>query len=100
MDDKIVELIGRRRNQILVHSCIYYRLNDNIIDDFHFDKLSKELVQLQNDFKEESKTAPLYNDFLLFDGTTGFDLPINDTNVILTAKRLLHYHKEINKGGV
>lgn len=30
---EIAELIHRRREQMLVHSYIYYQLNDNIIDD-------------------------------------------------------------------
>lgn len=32
-DSKIKELISRRRRQILVHSVIYYKLNENLIDD-------------------------------------------------------------------
>ena len=29
----IAELLNRRRRQILVHSVIYYKMNDNLISD-------------------------------------------------------------------
>ena len=46
---KIYELIQQRRLQLLVHSRIYYVLNNNIISDKQFDEFAKELVQLQKD---------------------------------------------------
>lgn len=39
--------IRRMRRQILVHSIIYYRFSDNLIDDFKYDKIARELVKLQ-----------------------------------------------------
>ncbi len=39
----LLEWVNRRQRQILVHSFLYYQLNENIIDDFTFDKWSKEL---------------------------------------------------------
>ena len=32
-DEEIKEKIKQRRTQMLVHSCIYYELNDNIVPD-------------------------------------------------------------------
>ena len=46
---EIYELIQQRRLQLLVHSRIYYVLNNNIISDKQFDDFAKELVQLQKD---------------------------------------------------
>ena len=43
------ELIKRRRIQVLVHSCIYYALDDNIVPDHIFDNWAKELEQLMKD---------------------------------------------------
>ena len=85
----MVALTNRRRHQILILSCIYYRLGENIIDDFTFDKWSRELVELQFKYEEESKACRYYKDFKSFDGTTGFDLPIHITQVIARAKKVL-----------
>ena len=49
---KIRELINRRRRQILVHSVIYYRMNDNLISDDQWAKWALELETLQNDYPE------------------------------------------------
>ena len=41
----ILEKINRRQNQILLHSCIYYKLATSITSDAQFDDWSKELVK-------------------------------------------------------
>ena len=43
----IKELIKRRRLQLLIHSYIYYELNDNIVSDATWSKWAMELVKLQ-----------------------------------------------------
>lgn len=45
----IRELIHRRRSQIIVHSVLYYRLDETLISDSQFDLWSIELVKLQSD---------------------------------------------------
>lgn len=77
MNDKIIELIKRRRFQMLVHSYIYYELNQNIITDGQWSKWAKELESLQKDYPNESKEAPYYDDFKLFDGSSGAFLPLH-----------------------
>ena len=86
---KIYELIQQRRLQLLVHSRIYYVLNNNIISDKQFDKFAKELVQLQKDYPQISKDVIFYNSFKNWDGTTGFDLPLEDPWVVQKANQLL-----------
>ena len=49
---KIAELILQRRLQMLVHSYIYYELNDNIISDNTWSKWAVELADLQNKYPE------------------------------------------------
>lgn len=44
---KIAQLILQRRLQMLVHSYIYYKLNDNIISDSTWSKWAVELADLQ-----------------------------------------------------
>lgn len=85
----VAELIKRRRLQLLVHSCIYYRLNDNIIDDHTFDRWSDELVKLQTDYPDISKQVEWYEAFKDWDGSTGAFLPINDPWVVGHAEYLL-----------
>lgn len=94
---KIYELIKRRRLQILVHSCIYYELNQNIISDATFNSWSKQLVDLQNKYPEISKKVKFYEDFKDFDGSTGFNLPYDDIDVISRATSLLKYKEKTNE---
>lgn len=89
-DKAIKDLINKRRRQILIHSCIYYRMNDSIIDDNKFDIWSNELVTLQNKYPKIADSCIYAKDFKNFDGTTGFDLPINDSWVIGVAMQLLN----------
>lgn len=72
-----VEVVQRR---ILVHSFIYYHLNDNVIPDQRFDKLCRLLVKKIEQYgpKKMAKTEYGYV-FYDFDGSTGFDL-INRLN--------------------
>ena len=91
--DNIVELIKRRRLQILIHSALYYTLNENVIDDHTYDKWSKELAELQRDYPQESKLAPMYDDFAEFDGSSGFDLPHKAPDVVNRARHILKYAK-------
>lgn len=91
--------IRRMRRQILVHSIIYYRFNDNLIDDFEYDKIARELVKLQAKNPEISEKVPDFiDDFRDFgkDGCySGYNLKgTTDVNMIRIAKRTLDYaHK-------
>lgn len=95
LDPVIMEKIKRRRRQIMVHSLIYYRLNNNLIDDKTFDKWAYELVDLQKQYPEESKAVELYEDFKDWDGTTGFNL--NYFPFWHIAERLLNYRSKIDE---
>ena len=49
----IKEKIRQRRRQMLVHSYIYYELDDNIVSDAQWAKWAKELEQLQKNYPKE-----------------------------------------------
>lgn len=85
---KIAELIQQRRLQVLVHSCIYYNLNKNLVSDATWDKWARELVQLQADYPKIAEKVIWAEAFDGFDGSTGFDLPIHDDWVVNKAKQL------------
>lgn len=86
---KIAEKIQQRRYQILVHSCIYYHMGQNIISDYEWDEWARELRDLQNQYPEISKQVTLYEYFKDWDAYTGFHLPITLDWVIEKAERLL-----------
>ena len=94
MNSEIIEQITRRRWQILIHSVIYYQLNDNLISDYTYDAWSKELADLQKSYYDESKAAPLYKEFQKFDGSSGYDLPVKDGKYIGKALYLLRISKK------
>lgn len=91
-DLEIADKILRRRLQMLIHSCLYYNLNTNIVDDRQFDTWARELVQLQKENIDISKKVAWAEAFENFDGHTGFDLPINDPWVIKKANYILKGH--------
>lgn len=96
----VTELIKRRRLQILVHSAIYYRFNENIISDHTYDAWSKELAELQQKYPTEAKQAPYAVAFAEYDGSSGFDLPTSDPWVVNKALQILTYHKkEVMRNG-
>ena len=86
---EIVDKIQRRRLQLLVHSCIYYEMDKNLISDRQWDEWARELVQLQKDYPEESKQAIWYEAFKDWDASTGAFLPLKDPWVVNKAKYLL-----------
>jgi hypothetical protein len=88
-EDKVLALINRRQRQILVHSYLYYKLNENIWNDSQFDQASVELVQLMKEHSEKAKESQWYNDFKDWDGSSGFDLPFTNESTISAAYRTL-----------
>ena len=86
---EIAELIQQRRFQILIHSCIYYHFNSNLISDKQFDSWARELAQLQIDYPEIASQVTYAEYFEGFDGTTGFDLPLENEWVMQKASQIM-----------
>ena len=87
-DLQIAEKIQQRRYQMLVHSCLYYHLNQNIISDKQWDAWARELRDLQNQYPEISKQVTLYEYFRDWDASTGAFLPITESWVIVKARQV------------
>ena len=85
---QIAETIQRLRLKVLVHSCIYYHLNGNVIEDKKFDDMARELVKLQTSYPIIAERVCYADAFKGFDGHTGFDLPITDPWVVSKAEKL------------
>ena len=96
--DEVRSLILRRRLQILVHSCIYYELNDNIIPDSTWSAWAEELVKLQKQYPKIAERVDYAKEFKDFDGSTGFNLPTRNPEVMSKARYLLKLHKEDKHG--
>ena len=99
MKQKIVEKIQQRRLQILVHSYIYYELNDNIISDSQWNKWAHELVELQRKYPKESSSVIHADTFKDFDGSTGMDLAYSDPFIVNRANYLLSMKKSLKSIG-
>lgn len=93
----IKEKIKQRRRQMLVHSYIYYELNQNIVSDHKWAEWAKELAQLQKDYPEESKAVEEYEQFKDWDGSSGAFLKFGD-DIKTVAKILLDAQKEVKSG--
>lgn len=81
--------LKRRWFQVLVHSCIYYRLNTNIISDSKWNKWAKELYSMVHKYPRIAKSMPWSKELLKFNPATGFDLPMNDPWVLAKAQQLV-----------
>lgn len=88
-NESVLELIQRRRLQLLIHSCIYYEYNESLVTDEQWKNWAMELETLQNEYKVESELAPWTDAFREFDHSTGFNLPTTDPWVMGTARWIL-----------
>lgn len=80
---------------VLIHSYIYYELNNSIWSDKHFDEVAKQLTIMQNNYSKSwiKKHSQYGYAFMDFDGTTGFDLwerlTKRDKRVIMNLSNLI-----------
>ena len=95
----IKEKIKQRRLQILIHSYIYYELDQNIVSDEKWNKWAHELVELQKKYPEESKSTIYYEEFKDFDGSTGMDLSYPDDFIVNRANYLLAMKNSLKPNG-
>lgn len=87
---KIAAKIQQRRYQMLVHSYIYYELDNNIVSDSQWSKWATELAELQTKYPDISEQVIYAEDFEDWDGSTGAFLDFSGKpNIIATAHRLL-----------
>ena len=69
------EYINFLQRFIIVHSYIYYELNDNAISDKDYDSKAKELVRYKNGYPVLWKSSEYYKQFGDdYNGATGFSL--------------------------
>ena len=91
---KIAEKIQQRRLQMLVHSYIYYRMDDNIVTDHQWSAWATELADLQNKYPNIEKQVPFRKGFEDWDGSSGAFLPLNEPWIKTKARKLLGLPEE------
>lgn len=70
-----LEQINWLQRYIIVHSYIYYQLNDNFISDHVYDARSKQLVELKERHPKEWRRSQYYRQFGKdYNGATGMGL--------------------------
>lgn len=72
---KLSEKIRQRRIQMLVHSYLYYEMDENVIDDHKWQEWADELVELQ----KQKMNIGFYDEaFSDWTGASGAFLPFDD----------------------
>lgn len=94
-DSEIAELINRRRRQVLVHSVLYYRMNENLVSDSQWAAWAVELEELEKKYPHIGKTLPYADDFKNFEHSSGYNLPLHDSWAVNKAHQLLALHRKL-----
>lgn len=82
---------------IILHSYIYYELDDSVISDKDYDAKAKELVRYKNEYPDLWKSSEYYKQFGdEYNGSTGFtlyhDLNDHQKDIIQSIAALIHKH--------
>jgi len=86
----VKERIRQRRAQMLIHSYLYYVLDQPIVSDHQWQQWADELVELQLSNKVQ---IGFYDaEFCDWNGSTGMHLP-KDRYVVSVATRVLKHHQ-------
>jgi hypothetical protein len=92
----IKEKIRQRRAQMLIHSCLYYEMNDSIVDDHTWQRWADELTELQDEYPEHCKLDYFDKEFVGWNGSSGYHLPLRDPYVYSKAQYILRISTEKN----
>ena len=84
----ILEKINQRERQLLVHCCLYYGMNENIISDDKYDFFSFDLADLIKKYPDDFKKSAYYKDFLEFNPSTGLGIKYRKPEIIKVAYHL------------
>ena len=91
------ELIQRKIRQYLLHSFLYYQLDESILADRHYDEICAEVLQLMN---TNGGSSPLpYHELVkksLSEDASGFSVRKYPAEIISSALHLLYQHNAVN----
>jgi hypothetical protein len=94
--EEVKSKIRQRRAQMLVHSCIYYELNDNIVSDHQWQAWADELQQLQEQNPDCCNIDFFDWEFRDWTGATGNHLPHRNPWVYNKAQHILSITRNMN----
>jgi NAD-dependent DNA ligase len=87
------ELIQQKMRQYLLHSFLYYQLDESIIADRYYDQICAEVLQLMETHKGSSHLP--YQELVkksLSEDTSGFSVRKYPAEIISSALHLLYQH--------
>ena len=90
------ELIRQKIRQYLVHSFLYYQLDESIISDQHYDEICFEVLQLM-ETDADAHLLP-YHELVktsLSDDASGFSIRKYPAEIISSAMHLLYQHNPV-----
>ena len=90
------ELIQQKILQYLVHSFLYYQLDESIISDRHYDEICAEVLQLMETYTGSSLLP--YHELVkksLSEDASGFSLKKYPVEIISSALHLLYQHNAV-----
>lgn len=90
----VKERIEYLRKKLLVHSIIYYRLDENLISDEKWAEWALELEHLTKEYPHIARDAFLAEGFRGFDHSTGYNLPLETPWAVQKAIDLVEYYKK------
>ena len=85
------ELIKQKIRQCLVHSFLYYQLDESIISDSHYDHICADVAKLMSD-NSAKKSLP-FHDLVkssLTENTSGFSISKYPPEIVSAALHLLY----------
>lgn len=89
--EQLRERIKQRRAQMLIHSCIYYEMDENIVSDHQWQDWADELHALQVAWPELMQLDFYDHVFKDWTGATGNHLPHRDPWVYSKATQILQW---------
>ena len=90
------ELIQQKIRQYLLHSFLYYQLDESIIADRHYDEICVEVLQLMETYVGSSLLP--YQELVkisLSEDASGFSLRKYPAEIISSALHLLYQHNAV-----
>ena len=87
--------IRQRRSQMLVHSRIYYVLDENIVSDDKWQQWANELRDIQEQYPQWINIDFYDRAFATWNGDSGAFLPLNDPYVVNKTQQVINqWYKE------
>ena len=93
INPEIKQRIKQLRSVMLIHSCLYYELNDSVMSDHEWQRFADELTELQTKYPDECAMNFYDQWFENWDGSTGYHLPLRDPWVYSKAQYISKLYK-------